>query len=379
MTKLTTIEVSPLLNEVKEANSVLNNKTQNLAVAESIILVFKDGTLTIKGTDGINYFTCKLDTDAQINNEFSLKRDLFVQTLNAVQLANSENDNVDLILEGDKLYLQSFDNNGDIVFNSFLNFFGVDDLPQFPETNLDETLTFDTEEIKSLFNKTFCYDKAGTREALRGVNIVKVGEELHLAATDGYRLSHVKTTNFDTNVSDLNVIVYPALISVVKKLTSEKVTFRFPASRDYIVVESGNRTLVFRLIQAQFPDVLRLFPKKHSQSLKITAGNMLKSINSVNHIATKNQNNLFKIAIKDKAKVSASHPDFSTVDSVIKNVAIGSDTEFTIALNNGFVKEALSSFDANDIINLDFEQKFLLLSKENDESFKHLVIGLKEQ
>ena len=378
MTQIAKIKVSALLDEIKNANRVLNSKTQNLAVAESIIMSFKGSNLSIQGTDGVTYFESVATVDAPNNVEFAVKRELLLQTLTAAQQSSS-NDELTIVLEGNRVYLQSFNKEGEVIFNSFLFFFGVDDLPQFPDTNLEETLTFETDEIKSILDKVFCYDKAGTREALRGVNVSKVNGELHFSATDGFRLSHVTTSKFDTNIENLNVILYPSMISEVKRLSSKKVTFKFPASRDYVVVESDNRKITFKLIQAQYPEVLRLFPKKHTQVLKTTASNALKAITGVAHISNKNQNHLFKMSIKDKAIAYASNPELGFAEQTFQNSVMGvPGQEFDISLNNNFVKEALSSFDPSDTINLEFEQKFLLITKENDSTFKHLVIGLKE-
>lgn len=370
------VNASQFLEEVKVANRILDKKN-NLSVSELIVLEFANNTLTLKATDGNKYFNSKIPVNTNITDSFALHRDLLVNALQAIN-----KDTLSLIKNTDegKVYIQPYNENGQVTFSAALFLYGIDDLPKFPEVNVNNYISGLTSHFKDIFEKTFCIDKAGQRPALQGVNMKKSGTDFSLASTDSYRLSLLNETGFDTNMGDFSIILSPSLIAEVKRLTEDKVTFKVPDSNDYIILESDNRTITFPLISANYPDVTKLFRHRYEQTIKGKASHLKQAIESISFIASKNQNSAFKISIENGKAEAIAKSEVGTTKSLFENVEISNtDKPFSISLNNGFIKEILSKFDNNDTVVIELEGKFATFYQEGkDNEFKHLVIGILE-
>jgi DNA polymerase III beta subunit len=368
-----TLNKNQVLSEVKACNRVLG-KNANLPISDSIVVHIENNQISFKGTDGSNYFSSQLDVQTNINEEFAVQRDLLSSTLNAI---NKEQ--FTLLKDNEKVYFQATNDKGEMIFNSFLKSISVDGLPEFPKTDLNNHLTIKTSDFKNILEKMFCYSKEAVtqREALKGIAINNINGVLSFISCDGARLSIAKNSNFESNLTDFSLVLVSSLVSEIKKTESEKITLKFPDTKEYIVLSYGNKEITYPLIQQPYPPVDSLFPKKFTRSIKVKVADIKSAIESVSFISDKNNKRFFKLSIDTNVNIVASNPDLGAINTIVENAEINDGKEYGVGLDNGFVKEALNSFKPEDTVIMEFEDTKLTIYKDGNEStYKHLMIGM---
>lgn len=369
-----TLNKNEVLEELKACNRVLDKKN-NLTVTECIILEFNNNNLFFKGTDGVKYFTSFIPCNSNENVAFSVNRELLISTLNAVR-----KDTINLIKQDEKVYIQATNEKNEIIFNSFLYYFGTDDYPAFPNMDLQQYVSFHTSKLKSILDKTFCVAKDGSSAALNGVSIQKVGNEFKFISTDRHRLSYIVTSDIESNLDDFSIIVYNDLVSEIKRLNNSEVTLKVNTEdKSSIVLSNGNRQTLYPLINATFPDVTKIFSNSFDQLIKVKSSSMKNMIESVSFIATKNDHNLFKIIVKDSSvDVVASNNDVGVISTKVEDAIVEKELDIEMKLNNTYLKEVFGTFNPDDVIHIEFKDMKLTLYKENErDKYLHMVMATK--
>lgn len=372
MTTLLKVQLNKMeiLEEVKNANRVLSSRN-NLPVTEVIILSFQD-TLTIKGTDGSKYFESVLDINSDINEEFSLNRELFFQTLGSIQ-----QETFTLVKENERVTITASNEQGKVVFNTTLFAMRTDDVPKFPETNLSQKVEFETSILKDVFDKTdFSVAKDNSRETLKGIHIEKSDKDLIFSSTDSHRLSVLKLED-KLDSDDFTIIVYPDFVAEVKRQVSDMLSLEF--NEDYIVLKSNRRTVVFPLIQGKYPPVQQLFPETHKQVLKGKVSHIKSLVESASFIASKTNAKAFNLLFENgELTMTASHSDFGNIELQAENIELENNDSFKISLNNQYVNDILSKFNPHDTVTMELTDNRVTFSVEDSKlDFRHLIIGVK--
>lgn len=370
-----TLHTDEILNEVKIAHRAIDIQ-KNVDFSEALILEFVPNEMIIKGTNGMVYFTAKVETGVNVTEEFAVNRDLFVSTLNAINKSEFT-----MIKNNDNLILEAYNDNGDTVFNSKLKFMNIENLPSFLNTNLEVNLDFDVDFLKDIFSQTFCISKNDNRPALKGVNLQKVGNQLLFISTDSNRLSRVALDGSGINSEDFSVILPNTLILEIKKISGGNVTFSFNAKNTaYIALKSDERAIIYPAIQGVFPEIDRLFPPKYTQRITVRGSEIKNLIESVAFIAKRNKNNLHCLKYNYEAKhvqVQAAHEEIGDVTNTLEEVEAQYEVDFNISLDNAYLKEAINAFKPEDMITFEFEGLLTIMYTEKNPNFKHLLMGVR--
>ncbi len=106
--------------------------------------------------------------------------------------------------------------------------------------------------------------KDDTRPILTGVSTTFSDGRLHMASTDGFRLSLTETTMVASD-SDVNAIVpTKALAEFVRIASAEKMKVWFPENRYQMVMAAGSKVVVTQLLDGNYPDYSPIVPTSHS-------------------------------------------------------------------------------------------------------------------
>lgn len=141
----------------------------------------------------------------------------------------------------------------------------ADDFPPIPAVEGD-TLEIDARMLREAISQVvFSAATDDSRPVLTGVDLVVEGNQLTLAAADGFRLA-VRTLELKKEVAERQEVIVPArALAELNRLLQdqeEPVQMTFNANKTQVLFRLKDVELVAQLIQGTFPDYSRLIPKE---------------------------------------------------------------------------------------------------------------------
>lgn len=219
-----------------------------------------------------------------------------------------------------------------------------------------------------------------SRPLLSGVRIIKIGEELIVAATDGYRLSVKKIRH--KNVPDLNMVV-PAkalseIVRVYKETKEQEALELYQSDDGQLVFLLGDTELRTRIIDGQYPNYEKIIPRSHTTRALFDTGELTKAAKSASIFAKDNANIIRLVINKDGAVLSASAPGAGENKIELSAVVEGEGGE--IAFNGRFLLDYLSHTHEDQIV---FEMTGSLnpgaFTTPKDDSYLHIIMPVRVQ
>jgi DNA polymerase-3 subunit beta len=156
----------------------------------------------------------------------------------------------------------------------------ADDFPPIPSVEDGVSLQLDPEDLQKAISQVAIsaatYD---SRPVLVGVNCVIEGDQLTLAATDGFRLS-VRHLTLAEAVSEEVQLIIPAraLVELSRLLPEESdpVELSVNSTKTQVLFRLKNVELVTQLIQGTFPDYSQIIPEDHTSKAVIDVAEFLR-------------------------------------------------------------------------------------------------------
>jgi DNA polymerase-3 subunit beta len=156
----------------------------------------------------------------------------------------------------------------------------ADEFPPIPTAEDRPSFPIPSDKLKEIIGQVaFSAARDESRPVLAGVNVKVDESKLTLSAADGFRLS-LRETELDRSLPEKIDIIVPAraLTELARLLgdNDEDVEVTVTANRTQIlfkvrgaVGEGGDVNLVSRLLEGQFPDLLRVVPKTHTTRVQV--------------------------------------------------------------------------------------------------------------
>lgn len=141
----------------------------------------------------------------------------------------------------------------------------ADDFPPIPSVEGD-ALEIDAKTLREAITQVvFSAATDDSRPVLTGVDVVVDGDQLTLAAADGFRLA-VRTLKLKKKLGERQEVIVPSkALSELNRLLQDQedpVQVTFNANKTQVLFKLKDIELVAQLIQGTFPDYSRLIPKE---------------------------------------------------------------------------------------------------------------------
>lgn len=256
-----------------------------------------------------------------------------------------------------------------------------DEFPKMFEEKGEKIDEYTKEEFTAIFSRlTFAVSTDSARPHLTGIYIVKKEKEVHFVATDGYRLSLVKTVReVGEEVLQEGIIVSPQLISEALSLKSaEKISLFVYKQGNQFILEADGVRLVGRLIEGVYPEYARVVPGSVGTAITVDVGEFLKVVRAVSVFARENAN-VVKVDVKNGTlTLSVPSTSIGEAESVLEGTQEGPDGE--ISFNSRYLSDLLRVSEGKKIkvgINSSFDPSLFTIPGE--ESFLHVIMPVKVQ
>jgi len=155
---------------------------------------------------------------------------------------------------------------------------GVDgkDFPIIPQYKEKYPYFFPAQELKSALSRLlFCVSLNNARLELTGVHIFLYKDQIHLAATDSFRLAEeiIPLAGAGSNQSDFLtknqrlIIRGSTLQEIIRVITPESQEVKIALEENQIFFEIDGVQIISRIINGKYPDYKQIIPKEFSLSV----------------------------------------------------------------------------------------------------------------
>jgi len=230
-----------------------------LPQASHVLLASDQGRLKLVATDLMIATTCWIGAQVEEEGSVTVPARLLTDFV-----ASLPSDKVDLTVtdRGRQLHVSCARNEATVA--------GMDaaDFPPVPSVDDGLTLELDPKQFKRAVEQVeFAAAADDTRPVLTGIHTLAEGQELTLAAADGFRLAVHKLPLRQEVAERVEVIVPARALREVMRLIGDgedPLTMSFSATRSQVLFKLPNAELVATLIQGTFPNYSQLIPQSYT-------------------------------------------------------------------------------------------------------------------
>jgi DNA polymerase-3 subunit beta len=236
------------------------------------------------------------------------------------------------------------------------NIKGIDaqEFPLIPTAGEDSKISLDPSMLRQMIDQVvFAAATDESRPILTGVLAKFQGEQLTLAAADGFRLS-VRMTHLPDPVSEPVTVIVPArALAELSRISGEQeqpIEVTITPARNQALFHMTNVDLVSQLIEGNFPDYNQIIPKSYSTRTVISTNDFLKAAKTAN-IFARDAANIVRLEIVPGGELAPGHLTMTATsaevgDNVGEIDAVIEGEEMEIAFNAKYLIEVLSVVDA---------------------------------
>ena len=244
-------------------------------------------------------------------------------------------------------------------FDSRIQTLPRDDFPTLPESGGSKSVTLPRLALREMVAKTqFAITGEDTRYFLNGALFVVRPDSMSLVATDGHRLALVtvpRSATAGTEAEEDRPILPKKTLSELGRLVAEDDgDVEFTRSENHLFFKVGDRMLISRMIDGQFPAYERVIPKGNDKHIEFERDRLANALRRV-ALLSNERSRAVKFQIeKGKVDVTSSSPDVGEAHEMLPVDYSGSAMQ--ICFNAQYVLDFLSAV-STDVVSLDLKDE----------------------
>jgi DNA polymerase-3 subunit beta len=229
---------------------------------------------------------------------------------------------------------------------------GIDaaDFPPIPQINDGITTTIEVASLREgITQVAFAAATEESRPVLTGINTEFDGEQLNLAAADGFRLAVHKTT-LSSPVKEKTTVIIPArTLNELNRLLSEQeepVEITVNEKKSQVLFRLKDAEIISQLIQGSFPNYSQVIPQSYTTRAVVDINEFLR-VTKMASIFARDASGIVRLVITPGSeltpgKVTVSAQAEEVGDNVGEVDALTDGEEAKIAFNVKYLSDVLS-------------------------------------
>ncbi|HEY5611273.1 MAG TPA: DNA polymerase III subunit beta [Thermoanaerobaculia bacterium] len=233
----------------------------------------------------------------------------------------------------------------------------ADDYPTLPRIEMKPAYSVQLDELKMMVEKViFAITHEETRFQLNGALLKMVGEKMEMVATDGHRMALVNYPQQDSNTKAELTILVPrkALHELLRLESGEDGFVRFGTSENHLFFETGDRRLIARMIDVNFPNYMEVIARDNDRRVLVDRERLLSTIRRVSLLANERTRAVRFDFAPGKLTVSSTNPELGDARETVPIEYSGAP--FYVGLNAAYVTDFLSAVET-DGVSLDLKDE----------------------
>jgi DNA polymerase-3 subunit beta len=195
-----------------------------------------------------------------------------------------------------------------------------EDFPTVPDVTGVGRTTLSAKAIRDMVARTqFAITSEDTRYFLNGAQLVLKPDSMTLVATDGHRLALVTVPREAPKSEPEAKVILPkkTLLELSKLLSEEGAEIEYEHTENHLFFKVGERLLISRKIDGQFPAYERVIPKGNDKRVEFERDRITNAIKRV-ALLSNERSRAVKFQIdKNKVDVTSSSPEFGEAHELL--------------------------------------------------------------
>jgi DNA polymerase-3 subunit beta len=357
------------------ARAVASRST--LPVLSNILIKTEEGRLRLSATN------LELGISAWIGGNVAEEGAITVPSRTFADLVNNlPNDSVTLTVDARTQTL----NVKCGTLNTDIKGISAEEFPPMPAPDMDTAIPLNVANFKEMIQQVvFAASTEDTRPNLTGVHMTFEGDNLVMAATDGYRISISQNAVAQKPVQKLDALIPARALSELARIAvngDETLMMAFPAGRGQVIFHLTDVELVSQLIEGNFPNYQAIVPQSFKTRTVLSTANLLKACRQTEIIAREG-NYIAKLDIQPEdsnshpaqMQISAASEQTGTSEVIVDASVDGNP--LLISFNIKYLREALEVIKtANVLLETNAANTPGMVRPVGDDSFKHIIMPM---
>jgi DNA polymerase-3 subunit beta len=246
-------------------------------------------------------------------------------------------------------------------FDSRMQTLPREDFPTLPDAPGAVSASLARESLRKMIEKTqFAITGEDTRYFLNGALFILRGDSMALVSTDGHRLAYIGVTRETAKGSkpdDENRVILPrkTLLELGRLLAEGgEGDIRYERGENHLFFGVGDRLLISRMIDGQFPAFERVIPKNNDKHVEFDRDRLTSAVKRV-ALLSNERSRAVKFQIdKGKVEIASSSPEFGEAKEVL--MVDYAAAPVTICFNAQYVLDFLAVVETESV-SLDFKDE----------------------
>jgi len=229
---------------------------------------------------------------------------------------------------------------------------GIDaqEFPVLPVPDMDGAIQLNVVDFREMIHQVaFAASTDEARPVLMGVLMIVEGDQITMAAADGFRLS-VRTATLSAPAPQaVNIIVPARALSELARIASDgedMVSMVVPKGRGQVIFRVKDVELSSQLIDGTFPDYQQIIPRSYKSRTLVSTASLLKACKQA-EIFAREGSNVARLDIKaaqgemepSEVEISAMSEETGKNETIVEATVDGGSV--LIAFNVKYLREAL--------------------------------------
>jgi DNA polymerase-3 subunit beta len=255
-----------------------------------------------------------------------------------------------------------------------------EEYPSLPDYDFSSAIRLPSNLVKDMISKTaFAATQEDTRFALNGGFMNIKGDMLTMVATDAHRLCFFNyKMKKSVSKDEIQVIIPKKALLELRAMIEDADEIAIGRTENHIFFQIGERILLSRLIEGQYPNYEKVIPKDNDKSISLPTKDMAAIIRRISLLSNE-RSKAIKIRItQGKLEVSSNNPELGEAQEEIDISYKGE--ELIIGFNAQYLIDFFSVVDDENIViemKDEASQGLLKPAEEHDYSYFYVVMPMR--
>jgi DNA polymerase-3 subunit beta len=261
-------------------------------------------------------------------------------------------------------------------FDSKMQTLPREDFPTVPDASGTATATLPGKVFRDMVARTqFAITSEDTRYFLNGAQLVLTSTAMTLVATDGHRLALVTVPRSAGDATGELKVILPkkTLVELSRLLVDGDEVIRYEQGENHLFFHVGDRLLISRKIDGQFPAYERVIPKGNDKRIEFERDRVANAIKRVAILSNERSRAVKLFIDAGRVEVTSSSPEFGEAKEQLSVEYAGPALQ--ICFNAQYVLDFLNVVETDNVmLELKDEVSQALMRPVNPEGYEYTYV-----
>jgi DNA polymerase-3 subunit beta len=347
-----------------------------LPVLSNVMLATDDGRLRLSATNLELGITCWIGAKVEEEGSFTIPARTFTDLVNTLP-----NEILNLVLNTRTQSLEIHST----VSSSEVKGIDAQEFPPMPVPEANAGVALNVADLKEMIQQVvFAASSDEARPVLMGAQIILDGNEMMMAAADGFRISVKRTPLSSPPATPVNIIVpAKALIELARVAVDgeQTVTMTVPPARGQVIFTLKDVEVASQLIEGKFPDCNQIIPRTYKTRTVLTTQSLLAACKRA-EVFAREGSNVVRMNLKPAGEGAMSVVEISAMNEETGKSDEGIDAtiegaNLLIAFNVKFLREVLEVIRTPNVaLETTAPNTPGVIRPVSDDSFVHVIMPM---